>query len=147
VNKRIIQVILISCILIFIVSCIVYDITPQNDEERFQAMRHASALYSHALSVEHGRWGGFFSIFHRSDYLLKTYKADREALFASGFLTNLTFRVPAEGVRRDEWIRQETVLTQSTNVEVAFPILIHDSQETITCRTQDAAFLSHNLGE
>ena len=133
--------------LVFAGSWIVYVITPKNDEGRFQSMRHASASYSRALSAEHGRWGGFFSIFHRSDHFLKTYKAERKALFASGFLTNLTFTIPVDGARRNEWIRQEVVLTHGTNVEVAFPILSHDGEETITCRTQDAAFLRQTLGE
>ena len=146
-SKRIFLVIFISCVFVFVATWIVHVLTPKNDERRFQTLRRASDSYSRALAFEHGRWGGLLSILHRSDHFLNTYKAEREELFTSGFLTNLTFTIPADGARRDEWIRQEVVLTHGTNVEVAFPIVSRDGEETITCRTSDAAFLRHTLGE
>ncbi len=121
---------------------------PASDEARYRNMLRTRNSYSRALSAEHGRFGSLVQVVHPSSHFLNRYRAEREALLASGFLTNVTLRLPADKLRRDEWYKREAVLVHSTNVEVLLPIVsTNENEEIITCRSCDMAALRRTLGE
>ena len=121
---------------------------PASDEARYRNMLHTRNSYTRALSAEHGRLGSLVQVVHPSSHFLNKYRAEREALLASGFLTNVTMRLPGDKLRRDEWYKREAVLVHSTNIEVLLPIVsTNEIEEVITCRTCDMAALRRALGE
>jgi hypothetical protein len=121
---------------------------PASDEARYRNMLCTRNAYTRALAAEHGRFGSFVQVVHPASHFLNKYRTEREALLASGFLTNVTLRLPADKLRRDEWYKREAVLVHSTNMVVLLPIVsTNENEEMITCRTCDITALRRALGE
>jgi hypothetical protein len=120
---------------------------PMTDEEKFQTMRKDVQSFSEAVAEEQGRWGDVLRLLHYAKHYSNIYKSERAALLASGYLTNVTFKIPKIATERDEWNRREALLVRGTNVEIVLPIIVTETEEAITCRTQDVGKLHQVLGE
>ena len=99
-----------------------------------------------AVAAEHGPWGGPLGLLHLSRHFEKIVDSKRAALFASGYLTNVTVKVPQDTARRDAWYNRLDVLLHGTNVH-AIILNLQPYEHTLTCRTRDVGLVYHALEE
>jgi len=134
------------CLMAVSVVCLARFFLPESDEARFQSMLAAGRSYSEAVSAERGPWGCLLVFLHQSRHFSKIYEAKRDTLLASAYLTNLTFKVPLDTARREEWERRRDALLHGTNV-YAILLRLEPDEETFQFRTRDVGALYHALGE
>jgi hypothetical protein len=146
-DRRFFQRIAVVCVIAGVIYWVAHLARPMSDSEWFQTMQSAGLSFSKAVSEERGHWGEVLRLFHYSRHYLKIYKSEREALLASGYLTNLTFKIPEDATEQNEWFRREAVLIRDTNVQIVLPIMTTEKGETITCRMQDVRELHQVLGK
>jgi len=109
-------------------------------------MLRAGRSYSNARALEQGRWSGALGLLHLSRHYAKVYDSEREALLASGLLTNVSVRLPQDAGGREKWYLRETALLHGTNM-YAILLRLEDDEHTFTCRTPDVKLLLRSLGE
>jgi hypothetical protein len=150
-SNRKIQIVVLVCLLLGVVSWMFYAFTPsKTDEARYLEMRHTSRSISLALSAENGRLGIIVRLFHMllhiPDRYFKQFDAQREELLASGYLTNISITVSNATSRRGQLTRQLTSVTEGWDI-LRWHLSWQSNGVAVTCRPQDEVRLRHALGQ
>src|SRR5690349_2748459 len=129
---RTLQMIVLFCLTAILVVWVAHSFLTESDESRFQNMLRAIRSHEKAVAAEHGPWGGPLGLLHPSRHFEKIVDSKRAALFASGYLTNVTFKIPQDTARAEAWYKREDVLVHGTNVHV-FILILQPNEHTLTC--------------
>jgi hypothetical protein len=119
---------------------------PENDEARYRDMQHASRLFARALSVEKSRFGAIMRPLHLSGRYVRRFETQREALLASGYLTNISVNVSNATGRRGPLVKQLDTVTRGTDILIC-ELSWRSNIVAVTCRPQDEARLRYALAK
>ena len=144
-GKRKLQIFVIACLLGSGLLLLFYSFDePKTDKERYQRMVESRPSFSKLVATEKGTWGPLVRPLHLSDRYIKKFESYREALLATGYLTNMAMTVSnAQQCRLELVIRLDKATQGSDAIVCGFAV--RSNLVSVTCRVEDVARFRHAL--